>query len=63
MRGSIMDRPAYGAACKQKVTDPCLKRALTEEETFASSLFPELVGPGLCIHVCMNALSTEGQQG
>lgn len=59
----MTDRPACGAACRQKVPDPCLKRALTEEETFASSLFPELTGPGVSNHVCMNALSTEGQQG
>ena len=49
--GTLTDR-LERAACRQKVTDPCLERALSEEETFASSLLPELPGPGLYIHVC-----------
>lgn len=35
----------------QKVADPCLERALAEEEMFASFLLPKPPGPVSCVPV------------
>lgn len=62
MRATLTDR-LQRAACRQKVTGPCLKRALSEEETFASSLLPELTGQDCTFMCVVDTPSTEGQGG
>lgn len=58
----MTDRPE-GAVCRQRIPDPGLKRALADEEAFASFLPAKPLGTVCAFMGVVGTLSTEGPRG